>query len=68
MFILLFVFVIFTLLSAFLQASDSPLKNNFSPALTLFCGLFVLGGAFMNNAPSDTGIVSDISLILSAAV
>jgi len=67
-FILLFVFVIFTIVSAFLQASDSPFKNYFSPLLILFCGLFVLGGAFMSNAPADIGIVSDISLMLSTAV
>ena len=41
-FLLSLLFIIYSLISAFLQARDNLLKNKFSPGLTAFCGLLVL--------------------------
>ena len=64
MFILLFIFVIFIIVSAFLQASDNPAKNYISPLLTLSCGILVLVGALMGNVHFGTGIVLAVALFL----
>ena len=41
-FLLSLLFIIYSLISAFLQASDNPLKNKVSPGLTAFCVLLIL--------------------------
>jgi hypothetical protein len=50
-FLLSLLFVIYTIISAFLQASDKPLKNKVSPGPTAFCDLIVLYGAITGNVP-----------------
>jgi len=59
--------IIHIIISAFLQASDNPLKNKVSPGLTAFCGLLVLYGSIAGNVPLIQGIILSIALLLLAA-
>ena len=60
-------FIIYILISAYLQASNDSLKNKVSPGLTAFCGLLVLYGAIVGNVPQTQGIILCIALLLLAA-
>ena len=64
---LTFLFVIWLIISAFTQAEDHPAKKIVSPALTAFCGLLLLIGAWMGNVPFQTGLILFIALFLLAA-
>ena len=66
-FFLSVLFVIYIISSAFLQASDNPLKNKVSPGLTAFCGLLVLYGTIAGNVPFTQGIILCIALLLLAS-
>ena len=61
------IFVIYIIISAFMQASDNPLKDKVSPGLTAFCGLLVLYGAIAGNVPLTQGTILCIALLLLAA-
>lgn len=64
---LTFLFVIWLIISAFMQAEDHPAKKIVSPMLTAFCGLLLLIGAWQENVPFQTGAVLFVALILLAA-
>lgn len=66
-FLLSFLFIIYILISAFLQASDNSLKDKVSPGLTAFCGLLVLYGGAIGNVPFMQGIILCIALFLLAS-
>ena len=64
---LTFLFIIWMLISAFMQAEDNPKKNFVSPGLTAVCGVIVLIGALTGSAPTRIGIILAIALLLLAA-
>ena len=66
-FLLTFIFILWMLVSAFMQAEDNPKKNLVSPGLTAACGVIVLVGALTGSAPLRTGIILSIALLLLAA-
>lgn len=65
-FLLMFLFVILMIISAFMQAEDNPKKNFISPALTAFCGIMMLVGTLAGNVSFSTGLTLLIALILLA--
>ncbi len=56
-FALTFLFIIWMLISAFMQAENNPKKNIVSPGLTAACGILVLIGALTGSAPPRIGII-----------
>ena len=66
-FLLSFLFIIHIIISAFLQASDNPLKNKVSPGLTTFFGLLVSYGGIASNVPLTQSIILCTALLLLTA-
>jgi len=67
-FALTYIFILWMLISAFMQAEDNPDKNLVSPGLTAACGVMVLIGALTGSAPAPRlGIILAIALLLLAA-
>jgi len=66
-FFLLILFVCCVVVSTFLQASGSSLKNIFSPGLTAFCGLLVLYGTITRDMAASNGLVLGSAVLLLAA-
>ncbi len=64
---LTFLFIIWMLISTFMQAENNPKKNFVSPGLTAVCGVIVLIGALKGTAPSRLAIPLAIALLLLAA-
>ena len=64
---LTFLFIIWMLISAFMQAENNPKKNFVSPGLTAACGVIVLIGALTGSAPTRIGIILAVALLLLAA-
>ena len=64
---LTFLFIIWMLISAFMQAENNPKKNIVSPGLTAACGILVLTGALTGSAPPRIGIILAVALLLLAA-
>ena len=64
---LTFFFIIWMLISAFMQAENNPKKNFISPGLTAACGILVLIGALTGTAPGRIGIILAAALLLLAA-
>ena len=64
---LTFLFIIWMLISTFMQVEDNPKKNFVSPGLTAACGIIVLIGALTGSAPTRNGIILAIALLLLAA-
>ena len=64
--ILFFLFVMWIIISAFMQAEDNPKKSLISPGLTAFCGVLVLTGTIMGETPVRSGITLAAALILLA--
>ena len=63
---LTFLFIIWMLASAFMQAENNPKKNFVSPGLTAACGVLVLIGALTGSAPLRIGVILAIALLLLA--
>lgn len=66
-FLLTYIFILWMLVSAFMQAEDNPDKNIVSPGLTAACGVMVLIGALTGSAPTRIGFIFAIALLLLAA-
>jgi hypothetical protein len=64
---LTFLFVIWMIISTFLQAEDNPKKKYISPGLTAICGILILVSTLIGNVPTKQGIVLSIALILLAS-
>jgi len=64
---LTFLFIIWMLASAFMQAENNPKKNFVSPGMTAACGVLVLIGALTGSAPLRIGVILAIALLLLAA-
>lgn len=66
-FALTYIFILWMLVSAFMQAEDNPKKNLVSPGLTAACAVIVLIGALTGTAPARVGIILAAALLLLAA-
>lgn len=59
-------FVAYSVISTFVQASDSALRKMVSPGLTALCGLIVLYGTLTGNVSSAQGLTLFVALLLLA--
>ena len=66
-FALTYIFILWMLISAFMQAEDNLDKNIVSPGLTAACGVMVLIGALTGSAPTRIGFILAVALLLLAA-